>query len=269
MREHEVMVDLPVICDNCGRLFRAPNVIAGSGTVSMINVAVSPCPYCGGTGHVPDGVYQLVDDAIRAVWSSRPTVEDLRTLERLVGQAQEQGLTADETARRVEELGSRFQAFSDFIRTHAEELKILIGILAVVLAIVVSDLAEPKDTVTGSIESDLRPGFQVDPENARLFQKRSREEVVLSVVQLNDEHGALIPGGDDATLPPLDRLALIASTKQSAKRTHRYPLAVLTMCLPTPQAGQSRKKRSKTSDPTTSENPPGKTSTFPSGTSPS
>lgn len=124
------MADLPVICDDCGRLFRATNVIGGSdATITMKNVAVGPCPYCRGTGHIPNGVYQLWNDTIRAVWSSHPSVEDLRVLGRLVGQAQEQGLTADETAQRVEELGTRFKRFSDFIRDHAVQLTLLIAVL--------------------------------------------------------------------------------------------------------------------------------------------
>jgi uncharacterized protein YecA (UPF0149 family) len=164
------MADLPVVCDNCGRFFRAPNIIGGSGgTFTMMNVAVSPCPYCGGRGHVPDGVYELWKDTIRAVWSSRPTVEDLRALERVVEQAQTQGLSPDETAQRVEELGDRFKRFSDFIREHAVQLTLLVMMLELLLRMaqspnVIVNVEQPPPVEVVIQQLPERGGSATEPE---------------------------------------------------------------------------------------------------------
>jgi len=35
--------------------------------ISMTDSTVKPCPHCGGTGHMPDGTYEVTSDTVRIV----------------------------------------------------------------------------------------------------------------------------------------------------------------------------------------------------------
>lgn len=50
------------------------NVVFENKTVEV------PCPRCGGTGYVPDGVYNFTDNAIELVEGPESTVTDLKRL---------------------------------------------------------------------------------------------------------------------------------------------------------------------------------------------
>jgi hypothetical protein len=96
------MALLPVIC---GTLWAAPNVIGGDATnVQFLRVQVGPCPQCGGMGTVPDGVYSLVDDTIRAVGSigpAGPSREALQSLIDLLTRERDVGSSPSEISDRV------------------------------------------------------------------------------------------------------------------------------------------------------------------------
>lgn len=149
------MADLPVVCDNCGGVFRGGGIIGSSGTnVTVVDNTVSPCPYCGGSGHIPNGVYDFVDGAIRAVWSLNPTPEDLRALLEVVGEAQAERLSSAETADRVQSLGDRFKAVSEFIKHYGLEL----GLLPILVSVVqlLASLSQSSN-VTVNVEQPPAP----------------------------------------------------------------------------------------------------------------
>lgn len=56
------MYNLPAICDNCSNVF--PSGFSGGSGVTMItlNSKSGPCPYCGGMGSVPNGIYQIISE---------------------------------------------------------------------------------------------------------------------------------------------------------------------------------------------------------------
>jgi hypothetical protein len=79
---------VPAICRDCGAVFAAPNIFQGEAlNVTMIGNTVSPCPRCGGTGEIPDGVYDFVGDTIRVVANSGYSRQQLERLAALVAQA--------------------------------------------------------------------------------------------------------------------------------------------------------------------------------------
>jgi hypothetical protein len=99
------MATLPVFCDNCGAVWGARNVIGGSGGthIAMTNVAVGPCPNCGGTGGVPDGVYDLMDDTLTVVQSAGLPKGTLQSLIGVLESLNRGEVTADEVTEQVED----------------------------------------------------------------------------------------------------------------------------------------------------------------------
>ena len=46
----------PAVCDTCGTIFPSPfNILAEN--VGLFNMGTGPCPECGGSGSIPDGIY--------------------------------------------------------------------------------------------------------------------------------------------------------------------------------------------------------------------
>jgi hypothetical protein len=65
------MAMIPAGCRSCGSVFGASNIFGGDMIdLQLTNVGVGPCPKCGGTGNVPDGVYNLRDDTVEVVQSA-------------------------------------------------------------------------------------------------------------------------------------------------------------------------------------------------------
>lgn len=100
------MALVPVFCDNpaCRTVWATGGFIGGSGAthISMTGNKVGPCPNCGGMGSVPDGVYNLVNDALEVVsTSSGLTKEALQRLMASLRQASETHESRDAFAERV------------------------------------------------------------------------------------------------------------------------------------------------------------------------
>ncbi len=98
------MANVPVVCDTCGTLFLMPNIIGGSGTmnVEFVGSSAGPCPICGGSGHIPDGVYRFVGDTIELLQAPERTVSELQRLARLFRTASQRGADLQEVRSTVE-----------------------------------------------------------------------------------------------------------------------------------------------------------------------
>jgi SEC-C motif len=97
------MASIPVVCDSCGRLFLATRLIGGPGSarITFINTRVRGCPYCGGTGHIPDGVYELAQGVVRYLGDAGLSSVELRTLQTVLTQATQDNTAPDDVAAKV------------------------------------------------------------------------------------------------------------------------------------------------------------------------
>jgi hypothetical protein len=78
---------LPAVCDSCSTVFPSGFSASGSGSGTLAGNESGPCPNCGGMGSVPDGFYEITNDAI-TVFSTWP-VERLQALEGALRAAQQ------------------------------------------------------------------------------------------------------------------------------------------------------------------------------------
>lgn len=69
-----------------------------------------PCPRCGGTGRIPDGLFDFIGNTIRVLAGPEQTVDALQRLQVIVEDARQQGIDprqfADAVEKQVPELGS-------------------------------------------------------------------------------------------------------------------------------------------------------------------
>lgn len=114
------MASIPVICDDCGRVFVSQNIFGGTmANVTMVGNRVSPCPYCGGTGQIPDGVYDLSDTVTRYLAAPSVGLEDLEKLRAVFERAAQKGATAEEVAAEIEREVPDLAPFGAWLRRAA------------------------------------------------------------------------------------------------------------------------------------------------------
>jgi hypothetical protein len=70
---------MPAICDNCGAVFSS-GVMGSDGAshITFANCTAGPCPRCGGMGHIPDGVYNFIGNAIEFLSGPQRTIDELK-----------------------------------------------------------------------------------------------------------------------------------------------------------------------------------------------
>lgn len=137
------MALVPVICDNCGASFLAPNIIGGDvGATAQIifsgNNRVGPCPSCGEMGRIPNGTYNLVGDALTFLQGPDKSVQELTEFAKVLQDALGRGESDDEIVemirRETPEFSSLITNFRSFLAS--KEGQGLAQWLAVLLAAV-------------------------------------------------------------------------------------------------------------------------------------
>jgi hypothetical protein len=60
------VTDIPAICGRCNTLFIAKNIIhlSGNSQIKITNCETGPCPKCGGSARIIDGIYKAIDEII-------------------------------------------------------------------------------------------------------------------------------------------------------------------------------------------------------------
>jgi hypothetical protein len=82
------MAGMPAFCDSCGNIFPSGIGIGSARNLSFANVK-SQCPKCGAMGHIPDGVYDFVDNTLKILSASERSNQELRRFAELLRAAQE------------------------------------------------------------------------------------------------------------------------------------------------------------------------------------
>ncbi|MGN6815507.1 MAG: hypothetical protein ACTHK3_05410 [Solirubrobacterales bacterium] len=98
------MAMVPAICDSCGVIWGAEGVIGGTGAtnIQITGSKVGPCPNCGSMGSIPDGIYDLQDDALKVVKAAGTTEENLQGLISLLESLRESEASSAEVIETVE-----------------------------------------------------------------------------------------------------------------------------------------------------------------------
>lgn len=138
---------LPAICDTCQTVW-LPNAIRveNSSGISISDVAVSPCPTCGGIGHIPDGVYSATTDTIEVIATTVRSAQSLARLHAVVKRAQRERADAERLAHLLENESAEFKPVAEAVRRQAKriDIKNWIGIALAVIAILQAQATDKK-----------------------------------------------------------------------------------------------------------------------------
>lgn len=123
---------LPVICDDCDRLWLTHGFfgIEGPGSIRavMSDNTVAPCPHCGGTGHIVDGTYEISRNSVR-ILTGLPAPVRVRVREEIERARAEEASQAA-VAERIENLATRIDESTEATVEATEKVSNEIRILA-------------------------------------------------------------------------------------------------------------------------------------------
>jgi len=125
------MPAVPAFCDSCGTPFASGFFLENALHVNFSGCSSGPCPKCGGTGHVPDGVFNFIGDTVEILSAPDRTVRELRELASLIQAATERRAAPEEVAEQIRAELPGFRRLADLLPTDRGELY---GFLALVLA---------------------------------------------------------------------------------------------------------------------------------------
>jgi hypothetical protein len=130
------MPQLLVFCDNCEAIFNSGICIENSSNVSFSNCKSGPCPNCGGMGHIPDGIYNIIGKTIELLTGPNRTINELTKLADLIKRAKEDHLSSEAFLKDIDREVPELSDFKDVLpKTRAELYQFLIVILMLITII--------------------------------------------------------------------------------------------------------------------------------------
>jgi hypothetical protein len=84
--------------------------------VEIESFTVSPCPHCGGQGHIPDGIYDTTAEGIRVIATSAKSAASLSRLAKLLQEARAKGATGEAVAEAIERDAPEFAGLAALVR---------------------------------------------------------------------------------------------------------------------------------------------------------
>lgn len=77
------MPHMPAICDTCGTIFNSGLYIENAKKVTLSGNMAGPCPSCNNMGHIPDGIYNFVENALKFITPEK-TIQELKAFEETI-----------------------------------------------------------------------------------------------------------------------------------------------------------------------------------------
>jgi hypothetical protein len=152
---------IPAVCDNCGTLFPSPIEAGKSAKLTFVECKAGPCPRCGSYGHIPDGVYDFIENTIRLFSESRKKSE-LERLARILRKARDEGASLDQIGTSIQKEAPGISSLKDLLPKSRSDLyaflSIVISLISLILQMKCPD--HPKvevNQVVNVIYQDTRP----------------------------------------------------------------------------------------------------------------
>ena len=143
------MVSIPAVCDNCDAIFN-PNFLKVAPGAQIFNLELSnnkagPCPHCGGTGHIVDGVFNIVSNTIEVLNAPQRTIEELTRLSEILKSAQSNNSTPEQLAEKIQNETPEFSSLLKLWKN--EDFRFLFNVILAVISIAISVSGSDKEYI--------------------------------------------------------------------------------------------------------------------------
>lgn len=131
------VVDMPVLpafCNTCGTIFKSGFFIENSKYVSLSGVTAGPCPACGGTGHIPDGVFSFIGTTVEILRAPERTMIELKALSKVLEKAHKEKISYDQLETEIATETPELLSLLDYLPKNGPELVSYLGLLISILS---------------------------------------------------------------------------------------------------------------------------------------
>jgi len=130
---------MPAICDNCGVFFNSSFMGDGALGTTFVNCGAGPCPNCGGTGHIPDGIYNFIGDTIEFLSGPQRTVDELKILAEILNKAKRDKYSPQKLNEEIEkELPQFLSILKKILPKTKAEFYAFIGLILAAITILIN-----------------------------------------------------------------------------------------------------------------------------------
>ena len=158
-------MSLTAICDNCHRPFKAHNLISGNiSNLTMINVGYGPCPYCGGMGSIPNGIYNLRDGVATLIQAVSGNPEARPIISQVINDIRNSKIGTHEAIARISNVAPQSENILNGLS---------IDTIIAVLSLLVSLLAWLNPTPGQTNEIDTEEFYSAQQEIIKLIEEDS------------------------------------------------------------------------------------------------
>lgn len=148
---------VPAVCDNCGTIFPSGFGMENSTNISFSGCSAGPCPTCGGIGHIPDGVYNFIDNTIEFLSGPQRSITELKRLAALLERAKFSNATPQAIAQEIDESIPELSSIKDWLPKTRSELYTFITLLIAILTLIISQIqsGEPSKVEVNMIINNI------------------------------------------------------------------------------------------------------------------
>jgi len=141
---------LPAFCDNpkCNHIFYSGIEINNSTNATFSSNKAGPCPKCGDMGHIPDGVFNFLNNTIEIISAPNKTFDDLSKLGIIIKEAREKQWSREEIIKRIEEETPFFLSIKNLLPATRNELY---GFLSLILIVIGMTKTEPQNLTVNNV----------------------------------------------------------------------------------------------------------------------
>lgn len=125
---------IPAFCDNpdCKAIFPSVFEVNQSNSISFFGCKSGPCPNCGGVGHIPDGTFDFVNNAIKILSAPDRTVQELKNLSQFIDSVKSSE-SPDDVANKIQ---NSFPWLYNILPSNRAELLVYLQLVFMVLGFI-------------------------------------------------------------------------------------------------------------------------------------
>lgn len=171
------MPNMPAICDTCGTAFKSGLVIEASRNVTLSGNTAGPCPNCGNMGHIPDGVFNFIGDAIEILKAPQITIQELMKFSRILQSAKKNNTPPERLREEIQQTTPELNSLFDLQQANQgvinQSLQFWITTILAILQLVISfsqaeeKPQQPQEIIQKIEVNQVINNFNYDQPNAK------------------------------------------------------------------------------------------------------
>ena len=127
-------MDVPAFCNDCGSVFRSGLTVESPASDVPADQPECRCPACGGSGHIPDGILDFVENTIAIFSGQQRSVDELSRLAQVLYQARMTTQSPEEVVDTIRGTVPEFSGMADLLPQSPADLPGFIALTASVIA---------------------------------------------------------------------------------------------------------------------------------------